>query len=945
VKQSLVIFLLLLCSAIYAQQPAYFTLGENQLKGVQIYDVIQDNNKDYWIASNEGLFRYNFSTFEKVDCDEARSNSVFNFVIDKEGVIYCHNMNNQVFRIEKRKFTLFYEIKEDEIGTDISLAIADDGNLIISSKQIMILDKKAKVLHRASFPKNYIGPAFKREDGVVQYHLNNSDSLVSYTRGKFRISRLSHVAGVLRFMNNNGQIYCIDLPSKDIYTFSNDLKSLQPLQRNSLLERSPSLRIYETKHGLWMAGTLPGVIQFKNSIQNSKAPLFYDTYFISDVYEDAEGNILLSTFDKGILVITDLQVNDVIGNFKDDPVTCFWTDPKKELLIGTSKGELLKLSGTNFSKLNQKGSRPIEVIVGNEKTIIYDDGFIRAYDKKEGKTLDLIEASLKAAVYVGNDLYFLGTNLGVYRVQFKSQGKPEIKLVRDLRFRIHRMAYDPKNSIVYLSTAKGTYSYSLDGKLTGLNFKGQELYPLNLICKDGKLYLVHRNRGILIFTNGKFEEEILPEVNGKSIHLKKQCFYKNSIIASTLDGLYQFDMQGKMLRSLHAYAGISANRVIDFTIINDQLWISHSGGIQKIDLRKMYKSPAKISLRFEDIKVNGNGNWDKVNHILNADQRMIQFVFVSPSLKNRNGIRYHFRLLGAEGNWSINNVEENQVTYRALSPGNYEFQVKAEIQGKFSPVLTFRFQVKAPFYSTWWFFSLVGAVFILLVYFIYRRQMKIQEKRSKLINELHASKLTAIQSQMNPHFIFNSLNSIQDLILKGDVEHSYSYITTFSDLVRRTLNYSEKDFIDFEQEIKLLELYLSLEKLRFKKDFNYSISSEGIEDLLLPPLLIQPFVENALVHGLLHKKGEKDLKISFHYNEHLTCVIEDNGIGRIAAKQIRQRQRAEHESFSSEAIRKRFEILSDVFQGEFGFVYEDLMQNGEAIGTRVTLRIPVRPKF
>ncbi|MBK6986134.1 MAG: histidine kinase [Bacteroidetes bacterium] len=198
---------------------------------------------------------------------------------------------------------------------------------------------------------------------------------------------------------------------------------------------------------------------------------------------------------------------------------------------------------------------------------------------------------------------------------------------------------------------------------------------------------------------------------------------------------------------------------------------------------------------------------------------------------------------------------------------------------------------------------------------------------------------------MNPHFIFNSLNSIQDLILKGDVEHSYSYITTFSNLVRRTLSYSEKDFIDFDQEIKLLELYLSLEKLRFKKELNYIIDIKNVEDIMLPPLLIQPFIENSLIHGLLHKEGQKNLKITFELNETLICTISDNGIGREKSKAIKLRQRSEHESFSGKAIHKRFEILSNVFEGDFGYKYEDLYENNEAIGTKVILSIPIKHKF
>ena len=117
------------------------------------------------------------------------------------------------------------------------------------------------------------------------------------------------------------------------------------------------------------------------------------------------------------------------------------------------------------------------------------------------------------------------------------------------------------------------------------------------------------------------------------------------------------------------------------------------------------------------------------------------------------------------------------------------------------------------------------------------------------------------------------------------------------------------------------------------------------DDVMIPPLLIQPFVENSLVHGLLHREGEKRLIISFHMEDVLVCTIEDNGIGREAAGKIRQRQRSDYESFSGKAIHRRFEILSNVFGREFGYTYEDLFENGIAMGTRVIIRIPVKQQF
>ncbi|KXK43961.1 MAG: signal transduction histidine kinase [Bacteroidetes bacterium OLB11] len=145
---------------------------------------------------------------------------------------------------------------------------------------------------------------------------------------------------------------------------------------------------------------------------------------------------------------------------------------------------------------------------------------------------------------------------------------------------------------------------------------------------------------------------------------------------------------------------------------------------------------------------------------------------------------------------------------------------------------------------------------------------------------------------MNPHFMYNTLNSIQALILKQDIKNSNLYLSKFSHLMRKVLDVSGRDEISIQEEIEILELYLSLEKLRFGNDFLYKIIiSNEVETqaIFLPPLLLQPFVENAIKHGLLHKKGEKQLIIRLEKEtNHILCRIKDNGIGRKHSAEIKK---------------------------------------------------------
>lgn len=927
------------------QQPAFSILGEDQFKGVQIYDIIQDNEQNYWFATNEGLFYYNFSSFEKVECNEAKSSSVFNFVKNEKGYIFCHNLNNQVFQIKDKQWKLFYELKKEEVGADISLAIGSDQELLVSSRNVIAINEAGKVVQTYVNRIKYVGPPFQLKDGRVIFHLGFSNEILSYKDGNFTKAKLNKQASVLKFVEFEGQIFAIDLNEKIVYPFNAKTNSLGISFENAMLTRSKSLRVYQTKDNLWFAGTLPGVFKVNGKLGAESEPLFYQDFFISDVFEDEEGNVLLGTFDRGVLLIPFLDVPDVLAAFENNPVSSVMVCPYNGLILGTSSGKLLHFD-SSFTSLSSSGNRPIEAMACSENFLLFDDGMIQAYDFKKRKTIPILLASLKAACPVDQNTFYLGTNRGVYYLTIDASGKATVQLINQLALRIHQMAYEKEHEVLYVSTSEGVFVYRKNGQLEKINYHSKTIYPNAIQQINGKVYMLTKQDGILVYQNERNVDVILPKVEGKVVSLKKIQLFKETIIGNTAFGLFQFDFKGRLIRAINAHSGFSTKRIIDFTIFNDRLWVSHSGGFQMVDVTKSYHDKSALSIRFDKILVGSNEDFLHKKGRLKRNQHRIKFVFSVPTLRNRKMLHYYYQLSGADTNWTRLQYDQNEVTFNALSSGKYEFQVKAESGGKFSPTIKYAFVIPTPIYLTWWFLLITISSFLGIVYWFYRRQLSIQQKKSAQINELYASKLTAIQSQMNPHFIFNSLNSIQDLVLKKDIKHSYSYISTFSDLVRRTLSYSEKDFITCEQEVSLLELYLSLEQLRFKQELSYEITTNHIEDIMLPPMLIQPFIENSLVHGLLHKEGQKILKINLELvDERLLCIIEDNGVGREEAMRIRERQRGDHQSFSSEAIRKRFEILSQVFKGDFGFVYEDVFENGRVTGTRVILTIPYRRKY
>jgi tetratricopeptide (TPR) repeat protein len=223
-------------------------------------------------------------------------------------------------------------------------------------------------------------------------------------------------------------------------------------------------------------------------------------------------------------------------------------------------------------------------------------------------------------------------------------------------------------------------------------------------------------------------------------------------------------------------------------------------------------------------------------------------------------------------------------------------------------------------------------------------KLESRSKQTELQRHVTDLEMQALRAQMNPHFIFNCLSSINRFILKNETEEASNYLTKFSRLIRTVLTNSKKSFISLEDELEMLRLYLDMEKLRFKDSFDYSITFvNSIDDgnVFVPPLLLQPFAENAIWHGLMHKEGQGRLEIELRIDEKvLTCAISDNGIGRNKAAAMKSKSAEKQKSLGLQITKERLALLNEEFSSETFFNIEDLFdKEDKPCGTRVTLKI------
>ena len=338
------------------------------------------------------------------------------------------------------------------------------------------------------------------------------------------------------------------------------------------------------------------------------------------------------------------------------------------------------------------------------------------------------------------------------------------------------------------------------------------------------------------------------------------------------------------------------------------------------------------------------------------DENFFSFEFAALNLSDPGKFNYAYKLEGFDKDW-VYCGSRRYVSYTNLPGGDYTFRVKAAFGSctvcadTMAKELAIPIHIESPFWEQTWFIALAAGLISILVYGLYRfriKQIQDKEKLKRTYNEKIADiEMKALRAQMNPHFIFNCLNSINRYIVKSDHATASLYLTRFSKLIRLILDNSNNKHILLSQELEALRLYLEMEALRFEKKFTYAIHLENglvAEMIDVPPLIIQPYVENAIWHGLLHKEtnGHLDIRLSLHTEQVLKCVIEDNGIGREKAMEYRSKSASTRKSLGMKLTQDRINILSQVSSTEASVQIVDLSdEEGNPTGTRVTMYIPV----
>ncbi|MEM7038436.1 MAG: histidine kinase, partial [Bacteroidota bacterium] len=356
------------------------------------------------------------------------------------------------------------------------------------------------------------------------------------------------------------------------------------------------------------------------------------------------------------------------------------------------------------------------------------------------------------------------------------------------------------------------------------------------------------------------------------------------------------------------------DHIIGIQECGDTLWLATPSGLSFWLQNEALHTVSPSNLVIESILVNGKEIEPQDEYRFSHLENSLEVRFFDPQFLSSS---YQYRVIGQDNIWKDLSLPIVHLPY--LAPGNaYHLQVRARNSAwQWSPPTSLKFDIRAPFYASVWFFMLLtigilGPIAYLLA-IRYKNRIRLLKERDAFQRKISSVRLSALKARMDPHFIFNSLNSIQFLVSEGEDRKTFDFIAQFSSLIRMIVDKSDQDFILLAEEFEFCRLYLEVEAQRLDEDFRFQLHMDPdlpISRLYMPTMIIQPFLENAIWHGLMPKTQDRSLKLSFQKDsDRLRIIVEDNGIGRAAARRLKANRRHSQKTQSTSIFEQRIALL------------------------------------
>lgn len=976
-------FTLLLCFLAFfanAQHPYYYNIGSEQdLPSSEIYQIKQDNFGYIWIGCDAGLFRYDGFRFKQYSNSRMTGRSISDLKFDPFGGLWCKNFNGQILKVSGDSLLIAIDYSK-KCGSPFYTFSADGNIWTACQSKVTVYNQSLKLVKELDLSSTATNPNVDIvEIGYFKdkiYCARALNGVFSIDTKQYSLKKVS-LSSDMEYLKKNFRalfsytkeeaFIVIEVPDgSKRYSKIHQLRNDSLIYIREIVNGAQNHIIYQLKannnNELWICSS-SGAFPLKSvgdSI-NTKQNILPEQR-ISDMLQDREGNYWFTTLQNGLYVIPSLSVLRYIPDncpaLKIPQLTRLHAASDKTIWIGAYNGNLMNLQpknrsiSTHFNELHLP-HRAVKNFYETEDYLFVSRNSNSAILKKDSsKAIRVLVGEARCLVIKEDSIFALLPSklIKFYPAnRYLKEGIPFDSMVSLSEIGGWSIAYDSTMQTIWLTLSSGLHIYK-DGQLKPVLNEGKPIFGGYADYSNGIVWVSGLNTGLYGFEKGELKYHFTTENGLRNNSTKAVEAYKNYVWVTAANFLHRIRIPDGKVDVFSKNLGIYAKDIEDIEILNDTVYLATHKGLVQFPLELEADNNIAPNIAIESILLANEAISKEELLCLPYRHGQLLISFSATAFRSRGDFRYEYRLVGLDSNWATLSAENNFVGFSAIPPGSYRFEVRAVNESGLSSrvVATLNLRVLTPIWQQWWFILLLALGFVGLVFLFYNVRMRALTKRMQMERQLSASQLTALKAQMNPHFMYNALNSIQDLILTNDVRNANLYLNKFSTLMRRILKASDNDEILLEEESAILQLYLDLEKLRFGDDFSY----EFIMDAQIKPdctyiasMIIQPFIENAVKHGLLHKKGEKKLSISFKKEKEglLLCSIIDNGVGRKRAAEIKERGKMQHQSFATKATEKRLEILNNSSKTDkIGLEIIDLYeQDGiQALGTKVLLRIP-----
>lgn len=938
-----------------AQNPYAIFIGEQQgLPSNTVYNILHDNAGYTWVATEEGLSKYDGFSFKTYTSQKQTSIPGSNINEDVIGRIwyqnfdgYCYYTENDTLKPLQQSFPINYN----------PIGITDNYLFLIQTKGIDVYSistlKKIKTISAPFTFKNiqhseFINNTFYFIENFTLYKID--DRLIIEKVCTLPFNQKSNLLLITELLNK--PVVFEKKSNEKLLTYSNLEGKLQTLRLpdDMLIHGTANIDGYFCIYGN------KGILLYKNK------QLIYHWFkdnSITHLSKDYLGNYWIGTLNNGIYVIPD--IDNVSFSIADEPTR----------IISNSQGHYVfnKFGACNLFSFNFENKKPIYQLhntpiyyafLDESKNIFYTSSLgMNIFNLNTHTQKTYYQYALKEVAKVNDSymafaisglalLYKNGNTKTTWDSIFNTldQGiEPSLKVLLK-NSRVKTIAYNQTNDAIYIGTNIGLH------KITPLHkneilLDENKIYAKQIVTINNCIYILNTKNKLYLTTNDKNFSLLnnnlaIENIKGiRKINDNLLCVYgENKLMV--LNGLHPDSV------FYETQLNINSSTIKDLSFYNNTLYVLADNTIIKLQLNNKQQNKMESLFYIDNTTVNGK-SINLNNSILKHTENNISIRYAILNYAKSNEDKLYYSL--NQTNWEMLPNNSRTLQFAALESGVYTVYFK--LNNTVLQSSTLHFEIKTAWWKRWWFILTCLLIISTMVYSYYKWQYSILQKRNILLNqniklekELNKSVLTAIKSQMNPHFFYNALNTIQAYIFTNDRTNAANYLNKFSKLTRSILEMSDKELVTLKDELDALELYLSLEKMRVEDELNYTINTDAeldIETIKIPPMLIQPHIENAIKHGLLHKEGEKTLAVSIQSSAEnkLTITVDDNGIGRKRAQELNALKKQKHESFSTEANQTRLELMNKLRNTGASLTITDKYdKQNRPTGTLVTITIP-----